>query len=288
MRVSRLFEDTDLQWPGADLRRARQADWKGIGTCDQALPNLLRPNEHSSYVSRNVKFSMSESRPTRAAARRSDAGAGRTEKAVGGIQARELVYMNTKPHHRKVDNTDFRNGGDYNSRRASDDAAITKGPVLRGLPLVLLCCVVGTIRRLRDSGMTGSLVKRTAFGRVIMRTRCRYGMADADARHQKCDSNKGTQEAPDIAAHSERRVYHRAYLAYGIINGNDLTPGFQETGVRHSTAVVPPRSLTGSRPERERSYRENIGRLEPLSRARPSEAASRSPSPSSSRSRSGR
>lgn len=168
---------------------------------------------------------MSESRPTRAAARRSDAGAGRTEKAVRGIQARELVYINTKPYQRKVDDGDFRNGGNYNSRRASDDAAISKGPVLRGLPLVLLCSVVGTIRCLRDAGMTGSPMKRTAFGRVIVRTGCRDGMADAGARHQKCDSNKGAQEAPDIDAQSEGPVQHGEWIAYGVINGNDFIPG---------------------------------------------------------------
>lgn len=96
LREPRLLEDTDLQWPGADLRRARQADWKGNGTCDSALLNLLRPNERSSYVSRNAKFSVSESRPSSAAARRSDASAGRAEKAVRGIRAGEPVYMNTQ------------------------------------------------------------------------------------------------------------------------------------------------------------------------------------------------
>ena len=113
---------------------------------------------------------MSESRPTRAAARRSDAGAGRTEKAVRGIQARELVYINTKPYQRKVDDGDFRNGGNYNSRRASDDAAISKGPVLRGLPLVLLCSVVGTIRCLRDASMTVVRMGRCGLDRMVMGT----------------------------------------------------------------------------------------------------------------------
>ena len=113
---------------------------------------------------------MSESRPTRAAARRSDGGAGRTEKAVRGIQARELVYINTKPYQRKVDDGDFRNGGNYNSRRASDDAAISKGPVLRGLPLVLLCSVVGTIRCLRDAGMTVVRMGRCGLDRMVIGT----------------------------------------------------------------------------------------------------------------------
>lgn len=113
---------------------------------------------------------MSDPRPIRAAARRSDASAGRTEKAVRGIRAGEPVYMNTQPYPGKGDDGDFRNGGDDNSRRASDDAAVSKGPVLRGLPLVLLCCGFAAIRRLRDARMTVVRMGRCGLDRMVIGT----------------------------------------------------------------------------------------------------------------------
>lgn len=76
-----------------------------------------------------------------------------------------------------------------------------------GLSLVLLCSVFGAIR-LRDAGMTGSLVQRGASDRMIVRTGCRHGMADADARHEKCHSNKGAQKTAHTITQPEEGISH--------------------------------------------------------------------------------
>lgn len=138
-------------------RRARQANWKGMRTRHSALPNLLRPSERSSYVSRNEKFSMSASRPTREVARRSDESAGRSEQTFWCVRISNLIAERSQLD--RVRNHFGKNDSGIHSEGwcASEEAAVSYAIRIGWLVAIMLLGALGTIYNLRQARLTWSL-----------------------------------------------------------------------------------------------------------------------------------